>query len=81
MYVYPEVISLIVTAIGVVMSIVGLNQLQIRGLEKRMDKQFERVDTRFDKVDGELHEIRRDIGGVKERIARLEGPKKELQFR
>lgn len=80
MYVSPEVISLILTAIGAVISIVGMNQLQIRGLEKRMDKQFERVDTRFDKVDGELHEIRRDIGDVKERIARLEGPKKELQF-
>ena len=50
-------------------------------VDARFDESAKDINARFDKVDLELHEIRRDIGDVKERIARHEGPRRQLQLR
>lgn len=67
--------------IGILVSLAGFALTVMGGVWGLLHFYVKKIDARFDKVDGELHEIRRDIGNVKERIARLEGPERQLQFR
>lgn len=88
MFVSVEVMTMIASAVSVVVAIAGLGGWFIRRVDARfdrMDAQFARVDARFEKVDARFDRLEDRIAGiehelteVKIAVARLEGPQPRL---
>lgn len=89
-----EMISVILVAAGVLITIgggffAGLAWL-LRRMDERFDKvdqEFEKVDQRFNKVDegfakmeDQISSVRSELNEVKVAVARLEGPQQRLIF-
>ena len=82
-----EMISVILVAAGVLITIgvdffAGLAWL-LRRMDERfdtVDKRFDKVDQRFAKVDEQLNSVRSELNDVKVAVARLEGPQQRLIF-
>lgn len=82
-----EMISVILVAAGVLITIGGGFFAGLAWLLRRMDERFDTVDKRFDnvdqrfaKVDEQLNSLRSELNEVKVAVARLEGPQQRLIF-
>ena len=82
-----EMISVILVAAGVLITIGGGFFAGLAWLSRRMDERFDTVDKRFDKVDQrfakvdeQLNSLRSELNEVKVAVARLEGPQQRLIF-
>lgn len=82
-----EVISIIVVAAGVLITLGGGFFAGLAWLLRRMDERFDKVDERFakvderfDKMDERLGQIQSELNDVKVAVARLEGPRPGLIF-
>ena len=82
-----EMISVILVAAGVLITIGGGFFAGLAWLLRRMDERFDTVDKRFDKVDQrfakvdeQLNSVRSELNDVKVAVARLEGPQQRLIF-
>ena len=82
-----EVISIILAAVGVLITLGGGFFAGLAWLLRRMDERLDRVDARFDKVDERFNKMDERIGqlqtelnDVKVAVARLEGPHQRLIF-
>lgn len=74
----PEVIALVVTAAGVVVTTLAGMAGMVAWLHRDIDRRFEAVDRRFERIEDDLTGIRGDLTEVKIAIARLEGPTPRL---
>jgi len=85
MYMSAEVISMILVAAGVLITLggglfAGLVWV-LRRMDERFDKvdeRFEKVDARFEKIDERLSQVHSELNDVKVAVARLEGPQPRL---
>lgn len=94
MYVSAEVISIILAAAGVLITLGGGFFAGLVWLLRRMDERLDRVDDRFDKVDARfdkvderfnkmderIGQLQTELNDVKVAVARLEGPHQRLIF-
>ena len=69
-----EVITIIVAAASLLVSMGGGLFAGLAWVMRHMDNKFEKVDAKFDKIGAELGELRADLNDVKVAVARLEGP-------
>lgn len=75
-----EMISVILVAAGVLITI-GVDFFAgLAWLLRRMDERFDTVDHRFAKLDEQLTSVRSELNDVKVAVARLEGPQQRLIF-
>jgi hypothetical protein len=74
MFVSVEVITMIASAVSVIVAFASACGWVIR----RMDARFERVDARFDRLEDRLSGVEHELTEVKISIARLEGPQPRL---
>jgi hypothetical protein len=82
-----EVISMILVAAGVLITLgggffAGLAWMIWRMDERfdKVDERFEKFDARFEKIDERLSQVRSELNDVKVAVARLEGPQPRLIF-
>lgn len=75
-----EMISVILVAAGVLITIGVGFFAGVAWLLRRMDERFDKVDQRFAKVDEQLNSVRSELNDVKVAVARLEGPQPRLIF-
>lgn len=75
-----EVISIILVAAGVLITLGGGFFAGLAWLLRRMDERFKKVDERFDKMDERLTLLQSELNEVKVTVARLEGPHPRLIF-
>lgn len=75
-----EVISIILVAAGVLITLGGGFFAGLAWLLRRMDERFAKVDERLDKVDERLGLLQSEVNDVKVAVARLEGPYPRLIF-
>ena len=82
-----EVISIILVAVGVLITLGGGFFAGLAWLLRRIDERFDKVDERFakvderlDKVDERLGLLQSEVNDVKVAVARLEGPYPRLIF-
>jgi len=76
-----DVITTIITAAGLLVTLSGGYLAGLAWLSRRMDTRFDKVDARFDKVaerfdkvDERIHGLEVELNEVKIAVARLEGP-------
>ena len=71
MYLSVEVIAIIVSAAGVLISLGGGFFAGLAWLLRRMDEQFQKVEARFDKVDERFAKVDERFDKVDERFAKV----------
>ena len=77
MLVSVEVITMIASAVSVIVAFASLCGWFIRRMDARFDKidaRFDRVEDRFDRVENRLGGVEHELTEVKIAVARLEGP-------
>ena len=80
MYLSGEMISVILVAAGLLITLGGGFFAGLAWLLRRMDERFDKVDERFDKVDERMSGLQSELNEVKVSVARLEGPPQRLIF-
>lgn len=79
MYMSAEVITIILTAAGVLITLGGGFFAGLAWLLRRMDEQFDKVEARFDKVDDRFDKVDDRFAKVDDRFAKVDEQIRSVQ--
>ncbi|MGO1183183.1 MAG: hypothetical protein ACTHZ5_09745 [Micrococcaceae bacterium] len=80
MYVSVEVLTVVISAVALMIALGTSVVAGFAWLIKRMDQNFEQLDVRFDKVDQRIEGLHSELTEVKIAVARLEGPQRRIEI-